>query len=396
MTTTTAANILGQGSFWLEPAASTSAAAHDFVFDALLYITAFFFLLVLTLMLSFIVLYRRRKGSPPAGGPTHNTPLELVWSGIPLVVVATVFVLGFRAFVRLDTPPSNATVIDVEARQWAFSFTYPNGAVSNRLYLEVDRPVLLQLHSVDVLHALYIPAFRVQRNAVPNRTTELWFLPTRIGTYHVFCTQYCGDGHSRMTTEAEVLDTADYSAKLGQLANIFVDPATKKPLPYAEVGQRLYKSSGCAQCHTVDGSLGQGPTWLGLYKQDVAFSVPPGYTLRADDDDAKWDAYLRESVLDPGAKVVQGYQNVMPSYAAQFSGSAYKDKKLAALVEYIKSLDNHGPNGRPKYYVPFDQRGQAPFSAEGRLPKGQRERPRPTFGWRPEPVPEPRPRKQAP
>ena len=272
---------------------------------------------------------------------------------MPLAVVVVVFVLGFRPFVSLDTPPSNATLIDVEARQWAFSFTYPNGAVSERLYLQADRPVLLQLHSVDVLHALYIPAFRAQRNAVPNRTTELWFLPTRIGTYHVFCTQYCGNGHSQMTTEAEVLDAADYSARLAQLANIFVDPATKKPLPYAAVGERLYKSSGCSQCHSVDGSLSQGPTWLGLYKQDVAFSVPPGYALRADDDDAKWDAYLRESVLDPSAKVVQGYQNVMPSYASQFSGSAYKDKKLAALIEYIKSLDNHGPNGSPKYYHPM-------------------------------------------
>jgi cytochrome c oxidase subunit II len=142
-----------------------------------------------------------------------------------------------------------------------------------------------------------------------------------------------------MTTQCVVLDAAGYSAKLAELSNIFLDPATKKPLPYAKVGERLYKSGGCAQCHTIDGSPGQGPTWLGLYKSDVRFSVaPPGYTLTAADGDAKWDAYLRESILDPGAKIVAGYQNVMPSAAPQYSGSAYKDKKLEALIEYIKSV----------------------------------------------------------
>jgi cytochrome c oxidase subunit II len=347
-------DIFAQSTFWLEPAASTSATRHDFVFYIILYVTAFFFFLVVTLMLAFIVLYRRRKGLLQETKLTYNTPLEVVWTGVPLIVVMVIFVLGFHGFVDLDTPPSNATVIDVEARQWAFSFTYPNGAVSEKLYLQVDSPVLLQLRSVDVLHALYIPAFRIQRNAVPGRATELWFKPTELGVFHVFCTQYCGNGHSQMTTEAEILSESDYSAKLAQLANIFVDSATKKPLPYATVGERLYKSSGCAQCHSVDGSLGQGPTWQGLFKRDEAFSIPrEGYTLVASDDDAKWNAYLRESILNPGAKVVQGYQNVMPSYAAQFSGTPYKDKKLTALVEYIKSLDNHGPNGKPKYYRPM-------------------------------------------
>ena len=361
-------DLLAQATFWLEPAASTSAQEHDVVFYTVLYVTGFFFALVVTLMLVFIVLYRRRLGATDGQGPTHNTPLELFWTGVPLVVVLVFFVLGFRAFVRFDTPPSDAELIDVEAKQWAFSFTYPNGAVSDRLYLRVDRPVLLHLHSADVLHSLYIPAFRIQRNAVPGRTTEMWVQPTELGTYHVFCTQYCGNGHSLMTTEAEVLDETGYSAVLSALANIFVDPATKKPLAYARVGEKLAKSSGCAQCHSLDGSVGQGPTWLGLYKRDHAFSVPPqGYSLTATDDDARWDVYLRESVLDPGAKVVQGYQNVMPSYASQFSGSTYKDKKLTALLEYIKSLDNHGPGGKPKYYRPMPP---AKPAASGPLKKG--------------------------
>jgi cytochrome c oxidase subunit II len=334
-----ASSIFAQASFWLEPAASTSAQRHDTVFYTVLWVTGFFFALVVALMLLFIALYRRRKGEAQRIGPTHNTPLEVIWTGIPLATVIGLFVMGLHAFVIFDAPPADATAVDVEARQWAFTFTYPNGAVGDKLYLEVDRPVILQLHSADVLHALYIPAFRVQRNAVPGRTTEMWVRPVRQGSYHIFCTQYCGDGHSRMTTEAVVLDSTAYSAKLAELANIFIDPATKKPLPYAKVGRSLYESNGCGQCHTTDGSPGTGPTWLGLYKEKVEFSVaPPGYTLSAGDSDAKWDAYLRESILDPSAKIVKGYQNVMQSYADRFSGSAYKDKKLAAIVEYIKSL----------------------------------------------------------
>ena len=366
-----ATGLLAEGTFWLEPAASTSAREHDLVFYTVLYVTGFFFALVVTLMLAFIVLYRRRKGVPDRHGPTHNTPLELFWTLVPLGVVITFFVMGLRAFIDFDTLPPDADAIDVEARQWAFSFTYPNGAVTDRLYLRVDRPVILQLHSADVLHSLYIPAFRVQRNAVPGRITEMWFQPTEIGVYHVFCTQYCGDGHALMTTEAEVLDETGYSAKLAEAANIFVDPATRQPLPYAKVGERLYKTSGCSQCHSVDGSTSTGPTWQGLYKRDHAFSVAPeGYSLTAADGDAKWDAYLRESVLDPGAKIVQGYQNVMPPEASRFSGSAAKDKKLAAVVEYVKSLDNHGPGGKPKYYHPMPaEREKGQPAPQGKPPR---------------------------
>jgi cytochrome c oxidase subunit 2 len=208
----------------------------------------------------------------------------------------------------------------------------------------------------------------------------MWFQPTEIGVYHVFCTQYCGDGHSVMHTEAEVLDGAGYSARLAELANIFVDATTKKPLPYAEVGRRLFQSSGCTQCHTIDGSAGTGPTWLGLYKRDHTFSVAPqGYTLLASDSDAKWDAYLRESIVNPGAKIVQGFQNVMPSQANLFSGSAYKEKKLAAIIEYLKSLDNNGPGGKPKYYHPMpspDAKATPKPTAGGKSsPEGKSEQP---------------------
>jgi cytochrome c oxidase subunit II len=380
----TASCLLAQRSFWLEPPASTSAGQHDVVFHTVLYVTGFFFVLVVCLMLFFIVRYRRRKASETGDGPTHNTVLELVWTAVPLVVVMIFFVMGFRAFLDFDTPPANAESIDCEAKQWAYSFTYPNGAVSEKLYLRIDRPVIVQLRSADVLHSLYIPAFRIQRNAVPGRTIDMWFQPTQVGNYHVFCTQYCGNGHSLMTTEAVVLDETGYSAKLAELSNIFVDATTKQPIPYAKVGEKLYKSSGCAQCHTVDGKLSQGPTWQGLFKRDEKFSTPAsGYAISASDDDAKWNEYLRESILEPGAKVVAGYQNVMPSYRSQFSGSPYKDKKLTAIVEYIKSLDNHGPGGAAKYYRPMPTPSAEPAktapaaAAPAGKPTTKEERPKP-------------------
>jgi cytochrome c oxidase subunit 2 len=362
--------LFAESSFWLPTPASNSAETHDFVFYILLYVMTFFFCLVMTIMLAFVVKYRQRKDKSFRDGPTHNMPLEITWTLIPLVIVLGFFVLGLRYFVDFETPPDNAMVVDVEASQWHFNFKYPNGAEADDLYLQVGKPVKLRLTSKDVSHALYIPAFRVQRNAVPGRETQIWFEPTEKtegkdaetgddAYYHVFCTQYCGNGHSEMHAKAFVLDKEDYDKKLADAANIFVDHTTKKALPFAEVGKKLY-ASNCAQCHTVDGSKGTGPTWKGLYKSSVKFasSNVPNYGLAESDDDEKWDAYLVESILHPEAKIVEEYQNVMPSQESAFSDSpgsvpklseikarimagketSNKEKKLVAITEYVKSV----------------------------------------------------------
>jgi cytochrome c oxidase subunit 2 len=374
-------SLLAQGTFWLDPPASTSAQNHDLVFYALLYVMAFFFFLVVAIMLAFVVLYRRRKGRAPGNAPTHNTLLEISWTVIPLGLVIAFFVVGLRYYVELESPPAGADVIDVVASQWQFNFKYPNGAESNELYLRVNRPVVLKLTSQDVTHALYIPAFRVQRNAVPGRSTEIWFQPTVLtdkdpvsgeeSYYHVFCTQYCGNGHAEMNARAFVLEKDDYDKKLAEAANIFVDQNSKQPLPYVEVGKKLYVTKGCSGCHSIDGSKGTGPTWKGLYKRDHQFSASnvPGYTLKESDDDAKWDDYLRESILHPEAKIVQDFPNVMPSKESDFSGSPYKEKMLQATIEYIKSL------GDSKYYTAM----KTPESAEGeKTPKVDAAKPRAT------------------
>ena len=296
------------------------------MFYALLYTMAFFFFLVVAIMLAFVVLYRRRKGQPSDEGPTHNTPLEIFWTAHPAGHRHRFLRARPAVLRRSGTPPAEADVIDVEASQWHFNFKYPNGAEANELYLLVDRPVVLKLTSKDVTHALYIPAFRAQRNAVPGRTTELWFKPTEVtGPRHGEETSITSSARStaatataEMHTKVFVLDKDDYNKKLDEAANIFVDHATNKPLPYVEVGKKLYATKGCAQCHSIDGGIGQGPTWKGLYKSNVDFSSSnvPGYTLTEGDDDEKWDAYLVESILHPEAKIVKDFANNMPSQEA--------------------------------------------------------------------------------
>jgi cytochrome c oxidase subunit 2 len=267
--------------------------------------------------------------------------------------------VGFKGFINYDNPRSDSVVIDVEARKWGFTFTYPNGAVSDALYVQKDVPVKLNLHSIDVLHALYIPAFRVQRNLIPYRQTAIWFIPTHYspattkadpGGFTAFCTQYCGDGHSKMYTRVFVLDKATFDEQMKALANPFKEKQGEKNVfvQYKDLGKKLAAQMGCATCHTVDGKPSTGPTWQGLWKRDHTFSATdvPGYTLTASDPDQKWEDYLAESMISPGAKVVSGFGNAMPSFAAQLSGGVADPQgfnanveKHRALIEYIKSLN---------------------------------------------------------
>jgi cytochrome c oxidase subunit 2 len=340
--------------FLLPRQASNLAVDVDWAWNIILWVTGFFFCVVVFAMTFFVIKYRRRTPNDATSEITHNTPLEVVWTVIPLILVMGFFFVGFKGFINYDTPASQSTVIDVEARKWAFTFTYPNGAVSDALYVEVNKPVRLNLHSVDVLHALYLPAFRVQRNLIPYRQTSLWFIPTEesprptksdAGGFPIFCTQYCGDNHSKMFTRVHVLAKADFDAKMKELANPFKkkdENGNDVYVPYTELGGKLWSQMGCNSCHTVDGKNGIGPTWKDLWKRDHTFASSdiPGYTLTAADPDQKWEEYLTESILNPGAKVVASYQNQMPSFAAQLSGSPSNDEKRRAIIEYIKSIGN--------------------------------------------------------
>jgi cytochrome c oxidase subunit II len=350
-------NILATGAgrtFFLPQQASNLAIDVDWAWNAVLWTTTVFFLIVVGAMTYFIMKYRRRSASADATSTvTHNTPLEVVWTVIPLIIVIAFFFVGFKGFMNLDNPRSDAVVIDVEARKWNFQFTYPNGAVSDTLYVEMGKPVRLNLHSVDVLHALYIPAFRVQRNLIPYRQTALWFIPTQLSPtgnksevagFPVFCTQYCGDGHSKMYTRVHVLRKAEFDIKMTELANPFKEKIDGKDtyVQYKDLGKKLYAQMGCATCHTLDGKNSTGPTWKDLWKRDHQFSTAPANfnTLSAGDPDDKWEEYLHDSMTNPGLHVVANFQNQMPSFAAQLGGSEANIEKGRAIVEFIKSIGN--------------------------------------------------------
>ncbi len=347
--------LAGEATFLLPRSASNLAVDVDWAWNVILIITTIFFIIVVGAMLFFVIKYRRRTPNDKTSEITHNTPLEIAWTSIPLIILMVIFYIGFKGFLNYDTPMSNSVQVDVQAQKWNFKFTYPNGAISDTLYVQKDIPFVMNLHSVDVLHGFYIPAFRTQRNLVPGRITNLWFIPTEYSPkegFDVFCTQYCGDGHSKMYTHVIVLDAKGYAEQMAALANPFKekDAAGKSHyVPYVKLGEKLYHTAGCIQCHSTTEATskvkGIGPTWYGLWKSAVAFSASneAGFALSPGDSDAKWEAYIRESVIHPDVKIVNTYQNVMPaSFGAQFDGptGSPKDEELRAIVTYIKSIGN--------------------------------------------------------
>ncbi|MCX7895356.1 MAG: cytochrome c oxidase subunit II, partial [Thermoanaerobaculum sp.] len=185
--------LVAERGFMLPVQASSVAPAVDALFKFIFWVSAFFFLLIVGLMLFFVVRFRRRPGyQKPTEAPSHNTFLEITWSVIPLVLVMIMGFWGFKVFLDLNTPPANAYEVQVTGQKWKWLFTYPNGHVDETLHVPVDQPVRLVMTSEDVIHSFFVPAFRVKRDVVPGRYTKLWFRATKVGTYPVFCAEYCG------------------------------------------------------------------------------------------------------------------------------------------------------------------------------------------------------------
>jgi cytochrome c oxidase subunit 2 len=307
------------GSFWMPPQSSTSAPGVDRLFYFIFWIAFFFFLLIVGLMIHFIVRYRKQAGRKAEKAPTHNTALELTWTLIPLGIVFVIFYFGFHGFLDITTPPANSYEIQVTAQRWKWMFTYPNGFVDENLHVPVNRPIRLVMTSEDVIHAFYVPDFRLKRDIVPGRYNKTWFRATTPGTHDLFCAEYCGTSHSLMYAQVIVHPPGEFEKWLEQAADL-----TGK-LPPAEAGQRLYKTRGCAQCHSIDGKAGIGPTFQGVFGHSVA--MKDGTKVTADED------YVRESILNPQAKVVAGFDPVMPTYQGRL-----KDQEITAIIAYMKTL----------------------------------------------------------
>jgi cytochrome c oxidase subunit II len=326
---------------WMPPQAGTFAPEVDWLFYFILTINIFFFVLIATLVCIFGYRYRRSANPAPRGDAIHSTGLELFWSIIPFFVVIYTFYLGFVGYKDMVVaPPNGAYTIIVQGQKWQWNFIYttPSGTYTDKnLHIPFDRPVKLILKSDDVIHALFIPAFRAKKDVVPGRYNQMWVqakkLPVEhfdkdgIPTFPIYCAEYCGTSHSRML--ASVYIEKDFDAWLKEAANFWVTTkdGVKTVKPWAEVGQVLMDTKGCFACHSIDGSSKIGPTFKGLWAK--------GEETLSDGSKAKIDeTYLRESIEYPNAKIVKGYEGKnMSPYKDQFSPNDF-----IAINEYIKSL----------------------------------------------------------
>lgn len=313
---------------WFRPGASTNAYNVDWLFWFITGICILFFVPITALLIWFMVKYRARPGHEVEKSPHHNNALEITWSVIPLLFVVAIFFYGFVGFLDMRNAPDDSYEINVIAKKWNWSFVYPNGHVDANLHVPAGKPVKLVMSSQDVLHSLYVPAFRVKMDCVPGKYTTLWFNATEPAedqeVHELFCTEYCGTGHSTMV--AHTIVHKDDSAFEVWMA----DATDVRKNPPAEVGETLYKQRGCAQCHSIDGSdraANGGPSFKGNYGKTVAWTN--GQEGPVDEN------YIRESILNPMAKIRKGFRPIMPTYQGQL-----KDDEIFGIIQYIKQLNS--------------------------------------------------------
>ncbi len=301
--------------------ASTLAAHTDPLFFYLTTVAVIFSAGIFLAIFYFAIRYRRRsEADVPA--PTGSLALELLWTGVPFVLVMIMFVWGAKVFLFAFDPPKDAEEIFVVGKQWMWKVQHPEGQREiNELHVPVGRPVKLTMISQDVIHSFFMPAFRIKMDVLPGRYTTLWFQPTRTGKFHLFCAEYCGTEHSGMIGWIHVMEPQDYQAWLS---------GGRAEGSLAARGLKLFQDLGCAACHTAQApgapeSAARAPNLMSLFGSTV--KLADGSSVIAD------EAYIRESILNPSAKVVAGFQPIMPTFQGLVT-----EEGLLSLVEYIKSL----------------------------------------------------------
>lgn len=298
--------------------ASTHAAGVDRLYFALIGMSVFVTLLVTLLIVYFSIKYR--KGNTRVdrtAGSTHDLRLEITWMVIPFVISMSIFGWGASLYFTGYRPPQNAMEVRVVGKQWMWKVQHPNGRREiNQLHVPLGQPVKLVMISEDVIHSFYVPAFRVKRDVLPGSYSTLWFEATRTGRFHLFCAEYCGTSHSQMVGEVIVEEPKAYADWLGG--------TTANETPVA-AGQRLFEELKCVACHRPAGITGRCPPLEGLY--GAAVKLANGGVVTADEN------YLRESILRPNARVVAGYESLMPSFDGQVD-----EEQLIQLISYLKSL----------------------------------------------------------
>ena len=286
---------------------------------------SFLLALIVVPMFYSLVVFRRKKGdTTDAEHVEGNTKLEITWTIIPLIVVLVFAYLGAYTLGETRIADPNAMVIKVHAQQWSWSFEYPDGFVSTDLHLPANQQVVLKMQSSDVIHSFWVPEFRIKQDVLPGRVTDYRITPDRPGSYKVRCAELCGTSHAYMEANVIVTSQADYKAWVAdQVAAAQALAAI--PGPNATRGEKVYEQF-CKACHSTDGSKGQGPTWRGLYGSTVELN--DGATVVAD------DAYITESIKQPSAKVVKGFD------AMGFNpiNAGVTDAQIADLIAFIQTL----------------------------------------------------------
>ncbi len=270
--------------------------------------------LVTICMIAFLILYNRRR-HPSPGKVKESVLLEVVWTAVPTVLVIVMFYFGWVDFDYIRNPPKDAVQVHVIARQWSWLFEYPNGKQSGVLTVPVHRDVELVMTSLDVVHSLFIPDFRIKEDCVPGMKTHLWFNADELGSYELFCTEYCGVGHSHMRSTVVVMPAADFdrwyqAVETGEAAEAL----------------KLLQSKGCLGCHTTDGTKKIGPTFKGLFGKKETVTRQGVKTQVTVDE-----AFIRNYILNPNVDVVEGYPPIMPKLPVT-------EKEMDAIVEYLEAL----------------------------------------------------------
>lgn len=329
----------------MPPAGTAIAGQVDSIYAFLLISSLISFVILIGGMIWFVFKYKRKSESDKTAYITHNHTLEFLWSFIPFCLFMFVFAWGWIVYHGMRKMPEGALEVHVVAKKWDWRFVYKNGReitstvddkgekVPATMVVPVGRPVRLIMSSEKVnpggkdpkdrpvLHSFYVPAFRIKQDVVPGRYTDQWFQAEKAGEYIVFCTEYCGSGHYAMGARIKAVSVPEYEEWIsGEKAT------SDKPLSLADVGRNLYATKACIGCHSLNGSAMTGPTWKGLWAQD-GHKTSAG-AVKVD------ESYLRESILEPNAKIAAGYSGgQMPSYAGQLS-----EDDLKAIIEFIKTV----------------------------------------------------------
>jgi cytochrome c oxidase subunit II len=302
--------------------ASSMAARVDALYFYLIAVSVFFSLMIAFAIIYFAIKYRRRSESELPHPVAGSLKLEIAWSVIPLLITFTFFFWGTSVFFALNRPPDDAIEVAVVGKQWMWKFQHPDGQREiNELHVPVGRPVKLTMASEDVIHSFYVPAFRVKRDVLPGRVATAWFEATKPGRYHLFCAEYCGTKHSGMIGWLEVMDPVEFQAWLA---------GGSGSESLAASGEKLFAQHACNTCHRPD-SLARGPNLEGLFGSRV--TLQSGETIVAD------ESYIRESIVAPNAKLVAGYQPLMPTFQGLIS-----EEGLLQLIAYVKSLSKIAPS----------------------------------------------------